>query len=113
MKKLLLLSAAISLLGCLDTTVLGAAEPAPLGLNLGNLYRGSNAKARYISPENCTGEKGKAGMATEGTGKNAARGLGQSWKVSPSVRIKAKSTFTLGEIEGPGAIESIWMTPTG
>jgi len=28
----------------------------------------SNAKSRSISPENFTGEKGKAGMATEGTG---------------------------------------------
>ncbi len=41
-------------------------------------------------------------MATEGTGKGAARDLGQGWKVSPSVVIKAKSTFTLGQIEGPG-----------
>ena len=50
-------------------------------------------------------------MATEGTGKNAARDLGQGWKVSPSVRIKAKSTFTLAEIDGSGAIQQIWMTP--
>ncbi|MBI2926806.1 MAG: DUF2961 domain-containing protein [Verrucomicrobia bacterium] len=84
-----------------------------LDLNLGNLYRLSNAKSRSISPENFTGEKGKGGMATDGTGKNAARDLGQSWKVSPSVVIKAKTTFTLAEIDGPGCIQSIWMTPTG
>ena len=42
-------------------------------------------------------------MATEGTGKNAARELGQTWKVSPSVGIKAGTTFTMAEIEGPGA----------
>jgi hypothetical protein len=59
------------------------------------------------------GEKGKAGMATEGTGKGAARDLGQGWKVSPSVGIKAKSTFVMGEIKGPGCIQQIWMTPTG
>src|SRR5437667_8695018 len=84
-----------------------------LGVNLGNLYRVSNAKSRSISPENFTGEKGKAGMATEGTGKNAARDLGQGWKVSPSVNIKSKTTFTLANIDGRGAIQSIWMTPTG
>jgi len=82
-----------------------------LEMNLGNLCRLSDAQSRSISPENFTGEKGKAAMATEGTGKNAARELGQGWKVSPSVRIKAGSTFTLAEIDGSGAIQQIWMTP--
>src|SRR6516225_4446671 len=90
-----------------------AAEGIGLGINMGNLYRVSDAKSRSISPENFTGEKGKAGMATEGTGKNAARDLGQTWKVSPSVLIKSKTTFTLGEIKGPGCIQQMWMTPTG
>jgi hypothetical protein len=81
--------------------------------NLSNLFRLSDAKSRSISPENFTGEKGKGGMATEGTGSNAARDLGQGWKVSPSVRIKAQTTFTVAEIEGPGSIQHIWMTPTG
>jgi hypothetical protein len=90
-----------------------SAESGGLGLNLDNIYRVSNAQTRSISPENFTGEKGKAGMAKEGTGKGAARELGQGWKVSPSVGIKAKSTFTLGTIQGPGAIQQIWMTPTG
>lgn len=84
-----------------------------LDLGMGNLFRVSKAESRSISPENFTGEKGKGGMATEGTGKNAARDLGQGWKVSPSVRIAAGQTFTLGEIKGPGMIQSIWMTPTG
>src|SRR6516225_10125394 len=97
---------------CAYTVCLGA-DVTPLGLSLGNLYRVSNAKSRSISPENFTGEKGKGGMATEGTGKHAARDLGQGWKVSPSVVIKAKSTFTLANIEGPGAVQQIWMTPTG
>ena len=47
------------------------------------------AKTRSISAENYTGEKGKAGMATAGTGANAARDLGQGWKVSPSVVVPA------------------------
>src|SRR5436189_6250266 len=94
---------------------LSAAEPGASGLDLslGNIYRVSKARSRSISPENFTGEKGKAGMATEGTGKNAARELGQGWKVSPSVVIKSKKSFTLADIDGTGAIQSIWMTPTG
>ncbi|PNT93612.1 glycoside hydrolase family 172 protein [Clostridium thermosuccinogenes] len=84
-----------------------------LGMNLGNLSRLSSAKTRSISPENFTGEKGKGGMATEGTGARCARDLGQGWKISPSVVIKAGETFTLADIDGPGAIQQIWMTPTG
>jgi hypothetical protein len=82
-----------------------------LDMNLGNLHRLSNAQTRSICPENFTGEKGKAGMATEGTGKHAGRELGQGWKISPSVRIKAGATFTMADIDGPGAIQQIWMTP--
>jgi len=84
-----------------------------LGMNMGNLSRLSNALTRSLSPENFTGEKGKAGMATEGTGARCARDLGQGWKISPSVRIEAGTTFTIADIEGPGAIQQIWMTPTG
>jgi hypothetical protein len=29
------------------------------------------------------------------------------------VKIGPKKIFTLAEIQGPGAIEHIWMTPTG
>jgi len=90
-----------------------AADLSDLGSSLGTVFLTSSAKTRSISPENFTGEKGKAGMAMEGTGKNAARDLGQGWKVSPSVLIKAGSTFKLGEIQGPGCIQQIWMTPTG
>lgn len=84
-----------------------------IDVNMGNLYRLPDARSRSISPENFTGEKGKGGMATTGTGSNASRDLGQGWKVNPSVRIKAKTTFTLAEIDGSGAIQHIWMTPTG
>jgi hypothetical protein len=84
-----------------------------LGMNLGSLSRLSRAKTRSISPENFTGEKGKGGMAVEGTGAKAARDLGQGWKISPSIRIKAGETFTLADISGQGAIQHIWMTPTG
>jgi hypothetical protein len=81
-----------------------------LGLHLGNLAQLSNAETRSISAENFNGAKGQGGMATEGTGAIAARELGQGWKVSPSIHIAGGSTVTLAEIEGPGAIQHIWLT---
>jgi hypothetical protein len=99
----------------------GQAKFSGLDMNMGNLYRLSDAKTRSISPENFTGEKGRAGMAdlsdrdkpNTANASNAARDLGQGWKVNPYVRIKPGETFTMAEIEGPGAIQHIWMTPTG
>ncbi len=84
-----------------------------LAMDLGSLPRLSDAETRSISPENFTGEKGKGGMATEGTGQRAARELGRGWKVSPSVRIDPNQTFVMADIKGMGAIQHIWMTPTG
>ena len=84
-----------------------------LHMNLGNLSRLSHAKTRSISPENFTGEKGKGGMSTDGLAAKAARDLGQGWKVSPYIHIEPNETFVLAEIEGPGAIQQIWMTPAG
>ncbi|OQP40828.1 hypothetical protein A4H97_14560 [Niastella yeongjuensis] len=81
--------------------------------NMGNLFQLSNAKSRSISPENFSGEKGKGGMATTGTGSGASRELGQGWKVSPSIVIKSKTTYTIAEMDGPGSVQHIWMTPTG
>ena len=58
MKKLLVLI-------CLFLPFLAVAQSKFNGLemNMGNLYRLSDAKTRSISPENFSGEKGKAGMA--------------------------------------------------
>jgi len=92
-----------------------------LEMNMGNLYRLSNARTRSISPENFTGEKGKGGMAdikdkdqrNVANASHAARDLGQGWKVNPYIRINSGETITIAEIEGPGAIQHIWMTPTG
>ncbi|PUZ23004.1 hypothetical protein DCC81_21595 [Chitinophaga parva] len=81
--------------------------------NMQNLFRVSDARSRSISPENFNGAKGGGAMATTGTGANASRELGKGWKVSPSVVIKAHTTFTVAEIDGPGSIQHIWMTPTG
>ncbi len=92
-----------------------------LDMNMGNLYRLSNAQTRSISPENFTGEKGKGGMArpedkdkpNQANAHHAARDLGQGWKVNPYIRIQPGETVTLAEITGSGAIQHIWMTPTG
>jgi hypothetical protein len=108
----LLVTAGVHLLGTAVFCLFAADGFNGLDLHLGNLYRLSKAESRSISPENFTGEKGKGGMATEGTGAHAARELGQGWKISPSVQIKPKSTFTLAEIKGPGVIQQIWMSPT-
>lgn len=91
-----------------------------LNMNMGNLARLSDARTRSISPENYTGEPGKGAQAdpTDTTrnvanARLAARTLGKTWKVNPFVIIESGETFTLAEIEGPGVVQHIWMTPTG
>lgn len=77
---------------------------------LKDLSKIQNYETRSISAENFTGEKGKGGMATEGTGAHWARELGQGWKISPSISIPAGETFELANITGPGEIRHIWVT---
>ncbi len=93
-----------------------------LDMNMSNLSRLSDAKTRSISPENFTGAKGMGGMADPVSDKgkrnvanaaNEARDLGKGWKVNPFIIINAGETITIAEMEGPGAIQQIWMTPTG
>ncbi len=93
---------------------IGGAAAAGLNASLAALYQiDPAAESRSVSPENFTGGKGQGGMATTGTGAQAAKELGQGWKISPSVVIKAGTTFTLADLKGPGYITHIWMTPTG
>lgn len=66
-------------------------------------------QSRSISAENFTGEKGKGGMAIEGTGKEPARDLGIGWKISPSIYMKPGEVFELANIDGSGIIKHIWM----
>jgi hypothetical protein len=84
-----------------------------LGMHMGTLSRLSSARTRSISPENFTGEPGKGGMAEDGTGAAAARDLGRGWKLSPSIKIQPGETRVLAEVNDQGAIQQIWMTPTG
>src|SRR6266849_1983048 len=88
-------------------------EFSGLGMGLGNLARVSAARTRSISPENFSGAPGQGSRATEGTGAGAARDLGRGWKISPSVHIAPGETLILASMEGPGAIQSIWVTGRG
>src|ERR1700743_1396339 len=101
------------LLLALTLLTLRAEDTAYDGLDtrLSNPARTSDAKSRSICPENPTGEKGNAAKATEGMGQNAARELGQGWKISPCFKVKAHSTLTMADIDGSGQIQQIWMTP--
>jgi len=101
------------LLGVASTVLAQDSTYNGLGNSLSNIYRTSSAKSLSISPENFTGEKGKGGMAEKGAASQAARDLGQGWKVNPFVVINPGTTFKLAEINGSGLIEHIWMTPTG
>ncbi len=83
--------------------------------HMGNLFRLSNAVSRSISPENYDGKKGSGAMCEleDGFSKEAARDLGKGWKVNPCVPIGAGETCEFANIQGPGAIQHIWMSPTG
>jgi len=93
-----------------------------LDMNMSNISRLSDAKTRSLSPENYTGAKGRGGMAdpkADSGKRNVANAwwsssdLGKSWKVNPFIVVEPGETFTIGEIDGSGAIQHIWMTPTG
>ncbi|PST83797.1 hypothetical protein C7T94_10645 [Pedobacter yulinensis] len=113
------------LLIVLAASQLKAQKPASfngLDMNMGNLSRLSDAQTRSISPENFTGAKGKGGMADPvkqngqrnvANAAHASRDLGLGWKVNPFITINSKETITIAEIDGSGAIQHIWMTPTG
>jgi hypothetical protein len=97
---------------------LHAQKSAPfngLDVNLSNLYRLSDAKTRSISPENITGQPGQGGRTAlkDGVAGNQARELGVGWKVNPYTNIAGGTTITLAQINASGAIQHIWMTPTG
>lgn len=72
----------------------------------------SDAETRSISPENITGEPGKGAMTPleQGTAKNAARDLGDGWKVNPYLLMPPGEVTVLADIRGSGTIQHIWMT---
>ena len=65
----------------------------------------TGGQSRAINGENPRGEKGRGGTA--------ASNLGPSRKGSPCLsEIQSGETAVLGEIEGPGVIQHIWITVT-
>ena len=77
---------------------------------LNNLTTKKNITTFSVSPENLTGEKGKGGMAIEGSASVASRELGQGWKVNPYLVLEPGETTVLADVKGQGAIKHIWMT---
>ena len=80
-----------------------------LNLGLGSLPLLSDAETRSISAENPTGARAGGAHETPGADHPAAM-LGKGWKVRPCIDLKAGSTTTLADIEGPGIIQHIWIT---
>ena len=69
-----------------------------------------NIRTFSLSAENINGEKGKGGMAKEGSASLASRELGQGWKVNPYIVIPAGETAVLADVKGEGAIKHFWIT---
>jgi hypothetical protein len=91
------------------------AFPDSLG-GLSSLPLLTDARTRSVSAENPTGEPGKGGMAVPDPSEpkpaasaRAADDLGQGWKVRPFLRVNAGETATLMDVDGPGAIQHIWL----
>ncbi len=83
-----------------------------------HLEQVTRAQTRSICAENPKGEKGKGAMLVPTQNKEGewtvgpcSRDLGQGWKVRPCVGIEAGETFEVADIDGPGRILHIWMTP--
>ena len=69
---------------------------------LKDVWMHGGEESRAITPENITGEKGRAAMS--------ASRLGVGRKGSCCVPLESGETITLADIEGPGIIRHIWMT---
>lgn len=81
-----------------------------LHVHLGNLALLSDAQTRSISPENPTGERGAGGRSPARAG-SPAQDLGIGWKTRAYIDVAPGETAVLADVAGPGAIQSIWMTP--
>ena len=76
---------------------------------LHNLTLKKDIRTFSISAENLTGEKGKGGMAIDGSAAYNARELGQGWKVNPYLVVKPGENKVLADVKGQGAIKHIWI----
>ncbi|QDU71423.1 glycoside hydrolase family 172 protein [Mucisphaera calidilacus] len=81
--------------------------------DLSSAHRLSRAKTRSISAENLDGAKAGGGRATQGISADRAKDLGRGWKINPAIEIQPETTANIADIDGPGALQHFWMTPTG
>ena len=81
--------------------------------NMGNIFGCQMQKPVLSVLKILMVKKVKAAWPQQALVQRASRDLGKGWKVSPSVVIKSKTTYTVAEIDGSGSIQHIWMTPTG
>ncbi len=88
-------------------------EPSAMTPHLGNLSRIRTYESRSISAENPTGAKGGGARSAPEGDRHPSRELGLGWKCRPFIVIPPGSTSDLADISGPGALQHIWMTPTG
>ena len=88
-------------------------SPAGLTPHLGNLSRLVRAESRSLTPENPTGAKGGGARAEPEGERHPARELGRGWKCRPFIILAPGTTTEIAAISGPGALQHIWMTPTG
>lgn len=77
---------------------------------LSNLTTKKSIRSFSISPENLTGGKGMGGQAVEGFASDAARDLGQGWKVNPYLVVQPGEKCVLADVKGQGAIRHFWIT---
>ncbi len=110
---------AASTLGCIlvvqavlaPAAFAGAVQPGQAGY-AGQLHLLDDAESRSISPENLSGARGGGSRTRlqDGTAKEAAAELGDGFKVNPFIVIGAGQRVVLGEADGPGFINHVWMT---
>ena len=79
---------------------------------LATIARLSDAETRSITPENPTGARGGGARAVPAPD-SPARDLGVGWKARPCVPVGPGETLVLADVEGPGCLQHLWMTPTG
>ena len=107
---LLLTSCAYHAAGPQQDETPAMASPTVSGLE--TLFLLSDAESRSISPENLSGGKGMGDRTelADGSAKKQASQLGKGWKVNPYIVVQPGETLVMGEAEGPGLINHIWMT---
>lgn len=90
-----------------------------LGLVMHDFFQILPRQSRSISPENPTGAKSGGGREASprdpdtGQATGPTRDLGVGWKVKPLIHLAPGQTTTIADIDGPGLICSMWMTPAG